>query len=55
MEKQKAKASLAQRERNSDLYLDYNCSLTLRKVKGKTQSRSKGSVSHQSRKKRGEE
>ena len=46
MEKQKAKASHSQKEKNSDVFLDYNCSLTLRKVNNKNQNRSKALAAH---------
>ena len=35
MDKQKANASHSQKEKYSDVFLDYNCSLTLRKVNNK--------------------
>lgn len=44
MEKQKAKASHSQKEKALDIYLDYACSLTLRKVNTKNKSRSKASA-----------
>ena len=46
MEKQKAKASHSQKEKYSDVFLDYNCSLTLRKVNNKNRNRSKALAAH---------
>lgn len=48
MGKQKAKASHSQnqKEKYSDVFLDYNCSLTLRKVNNKNQNRSKALAAH---------
>ena len=46
MEKQKAKDSHSQKEKYSDVFLDYNCSLTLRKVNNKNQNRSKALAAH---------
>ena len=44
MEKQKAKATHRQKEKSSDVFLDYNCSLTLRRVGGKNKSHSRASA-----------
>lgn len=46
MEKQKAIASHTQKDKFSDVFLDYNCSLTLRKISNKNKSRSKATASH---------
>ena len=54
MEKQKAKASHSQKGEYSDVFLDYNCSLTLRKVNNKNQNRSKALAAHQRSKKQGD-
>ena len=40
MAKQKATAAQAQKERMSDVYLDYSCQLTVRKAKAKHKNRS---------------
>ena len=46
MDKQKAKASYSQKDKYSDVFLDYNCSLTLRKVNNKNRNRSKALAAH---------
>ena len=40
MAKQRATATQTQKERMSDVYLDYGCHLTVRKAKGKNKNRS---------------
>ena len=52
MEKQKAKASHSQKDKYSDVFLDYNCSLTLRKVNNKNRNRSKALAAHRRSSKR---
>ena len=40
MTKQRATTAQTQKERMSDMYLDYGCHLTVRKAKGKNKNRS---------------
>ena len=49
MEKQKAKAAHRQKENSADVFLDYNCSLTLRRVGGKNKDHSRVSAAQRRR------
>lgn len=49
MEKEKAKATHRQKEKSSDVFLDYNCSLTLRRVGVKNKGHSRVSVAQRRR------
>lgn len=49
MEKEKAKATHRQKEKSSDVFLDYNCSLTLRRVGAKNKSHGRASAAHRRR------
>ena len=49
MEKEKAKATHRQKEKSSDVFLDYNCSLTLRRVGAKNKSHSRASAAQRRR------